>query len=136
MMMRASLSRRQRLKFGVVCAQFSFHRGEIERFEVERDIAPVGTLWKALALAPPHDREDSPLSVIGEEVLQSNTENQGDAQERREGGIQLAALDLREHGRGKSCVAPQLDQSNLLFQPQRVQLFTDGVAAQTFCQRL
>jgi len=79
MMVQASLSRPERLKLGVIGVQLALYCGEVQRFEVERNITPIRPLWKTLALGPTHDPDDVPLLVVREEVLQSNAEHQGDA---------------------------------------------------------
>src|SRR5579864_51508 len=78
-MVQASLSRLERLELSEVGVQLALHCGEVQRFEVERNITPIRPLWKTLALGPAHDPDDVPLLVAREEVLQSNAKHQGDA---------------------------------------------------------
>ncbi len=78
-MVQPSLSGLERLELGVIGVQLALHCREIQRFKVKRDVTPIGPLWKALSLGTSYDGEDMPLLVVREEVLQTNTEHQGDA---------------------------------------------------------
>ena len=81
-------------------------------------------------------RDARPAELLGEEVLEPDAEHQRDAQERRQGREQQAALDLRQHRRRQAGVTPELHQAQLLPQPQGAQLRPDAVLLQAGRERI
>src|SRR5271165_6331544 len=99
--MRAGFSEWKRLELGIVGIEFALDGRKVERLKVERDITPIGPLWKAGALGASHDSDALSFPVIDKKVLQADAEHQSDAQERGERWEKLSAFDLGQHGRGE-----------------------------------
>src|SRR5687767_13236843 len=110
MYVRCSLLRAEGLELGVVGAQFSLTRGEVEALEKVRRRPAIGAVGETLSFGPAYDRGYLPFRFIAKKVVQTNSEDHGDAQQRRQGWIDVGALDFREQRRRKTAVLSELDQ--------------------------
>ena len=78
MMVRSSFFRN--LEFSVIGIEFTFHRSEVQGFEIKGNVAPFGPLGKALARGSSDDGYKVALWIVRKEVFQSDTEHQSNAQ--------------------------------------------------------
>src|SRR3984893_8083987 len=79
MLMRPGFAALKGLTLSIVGVDFSFHGGEVQRFKIKRNVASVSPLGKPLALSPAHDCHYMTFFIVGKEILQTNTEHQGNS---------------------------------------------------------
>lgn len=74
----------------------------------------VGALWKPNSVLFPHQRKHSTFPLIREKVIQPHVEDHRNPCQRRQGGNELAILQLRKHRGGKPRMLSKIHQANLL----------------------
>ncbi len=72
------------------------------------------------------DGEDLPAATVIEEEIKSDVENHGDAGQRGQRGNHLPGFQLGQHGSGKAGVFAEIDQSNLLAEPELTELLASS----------
>lgn len=85
-----------------------------EALEEEGGAGGIGTIGELHAFAGADDVEHAVFAAIGEEVIDADIEDHGDAGEGGEGRDELAILELGEHGGGDAGVAAEVHEGDFL----------------------
>jgi hypothetical protein len=134
-LVRPQLLPRHRPKLGVVAVEAPLGRRVIERSERVGGLARARALGQCDALALARDRDERFFARPGEEELQADTEDERNPEQRRQRREETAALDFREQRRRQPGVLAQVDEADLLLQPERPDLGADAVVIQSVLQR-
>src|SRR5579859_4365722 len=106
------------LKLRIKSIELAFRSLEIQALEVVRDAASARTVWKLQAFFLARNRHHVTLALVGEEILQPDTEHQSNPQQGGERRKQLATFQFRQHGSRKAGVLPQFNQAHALSQAE------------------
>jgi len=82
------------LEVGQESAEVALGGPVVEAFEVILDILRARPLGESHALFFAHYSYHPALAFVGKEVIKANAEDERDAQQRRQRGIQLVAFEL------------------------------------------
>ena len=93
-----------------------------QALEMKRGIALTGFLRKPQPIGATQHGEHAVFAVIREEVVKVDAEHHRDSQERGQRRKHLVALQLGQERRGEARMPAELDEAELLLEPQGPEL--------------
>ena len=126
---RATLALRE---FSQIRGHVLFRSAERQHFKEITRHGAAGSVRKAQAFSCAHDGEHPARTLIREEMFKAHIEHHRNAGERRECRHELAVFELGEHGGRQPGVLTEVDQRDLLLEPELPEFLPDVVATEQF----
>ena len=90
------------VKVGQISVKLPFVGAKVEALKVPGNGCAARIRGEALALAAARNGDDVALAWVGEEVIEPDVKDHGDANEGGESGDETPIFKARQHGRGKA----------------------------------